>query len=239
MKIKRALAILLVAVMLLVPVSSSVFAADSAIVSGPIKVAYTDSEYFNPQGLVISVNGEDITYTPDNAKFSFIPALNEHIKVGEYIKDGLSPAYDKNGNVLYTSNVDVYYNNEKIDSITLTVTHVWGDVTYIDNNYHGQYCLGCGVVKDRFDDKNMVFVSDIQSHTVDNFIPNDDGALFIQQTQTGTCTGCGEKVTESIPGSEKFGSLFPDDSLTSFESEIIGYLKNILVTLVQMLAGIR
>ncbi len=238
MKIKRAVAILLVAVMLLVPASLSVVAADTAIVSGPIKVVYTDSEYFNPQGLVISVNGTEITYTPDNTKFSFVPALNEHVKAETPVIVNYKPEYDKNGNVKYTTNVDVYYNNEKVDSVTLTVTHTWGECTYIDNNFHGQYCLGCGVVKDRFDLDKKEFVSDLQAHNVDEYIPNDDGGLFIEQTETGTCTDCGHDITRNIEGSNKFDYVF-SGTMTKFESELIGYIKGILVTLVQMLAGIR
>ncbi len=215
MKTKRVVAILLLAVMLLVPASVSVFAADVSIVSGPIKVAYKDSEYFNPQGLVISVDGEEITYTPDNAKFNFVPGLNEHIKVTE-TEDGVAP-----------TEITVYYDDVKIGTVAVSVQHVWGDCTYLDNNFHGQYCLGCGVVKETL------------PHNVPEFIPNDDGGLFVQQTQTGTCADCGAKVTENIPGSEGFGSLFDPENLTNFELEIVGYLQNILVTLIQMIVGIK
>ncbi len=238
MKIKRAVAILLVAVMLLVPASLSVVAADTAIVSGPIKVVYTDNEYFNPQGLVISVNGENITYTPDNNKFSFVPALNEHIKANTVVMNGFEPAYDKAGNILYTSDVEVYYNNEKVDTITLNVTHIYGDITYMDNNFHGQYCLGCGAVKETYSTDDMKFVSGLSAHTVPEYIPNDDGGLFIEQTETGTCSGCGHEITRSIKGSNKFDTVF-SGNMTAFETEIIGYIRDILVTLIQMLTGIR
>ncbi len=237
MKIKRAVAILLVAVMLLVPASLSVVAADTAIVSGPIKVVYTDSEYFNPQGLVISVDGTEITYTPDNNKFSFVPALNEHVKANEAMMNGYNPKYDKNGNHLYSSSVDVYYDNEKVDTIALTVTHTYGDITYMDNNFHGRYCLGCGAVEEVYSQADSKFVSGLSAHTVDEYIPNDDGGLFIEQTETGTCTGCGHEITRSIDGSEKFDYVF-SGNMTQFESELIDYVRKILVTLIQMLVGI-
>ncbi len=205
MKAKKLLAVLLVAVMLLVPASSFASAAN-AIVREPIKTAYSDCEYFNPQGLVINYNGSDITYTPDNANFAFMPALNEYLTVD-------------------TKTVDVYYNNEKIGTVAVAVEHIWGDITYLDNNFHGQYCIGCGVVNERL------------PHTVDEFIPNDDGGLFIQQTQTGTCTGCHAEITESIVGSEKFDDIFGD--VTETEGTIIMYIQLFLVNLIQMLVGIK
>ncbi len=216
MKIKRAVAILLVAVMLLVPVSSSVFAASVALVSGPIKVAYTDNEYFNPQGIVVNVDGKDVTYTPDNAKFTFVPALNEHIKV----------TVAEDGTVVPTE-IDVYYDNQLAGTVSVTVAHIWGEMTYLDNNFHGKYCLGCGVIEERL------------SHNVAEFIPNDDGGLFIDQTQTGTCLDCGQPITESIPNTNRFNSLFDISSLTDMEMEILVYIGQILVPLIQMLVGLK
>ncbi len=217
MKIKKALAILLVAVMLIVPFSVSIFAADNAIVSGPIKVAYKDSEYLNPQGLVISVDGKDITYTPDNAKFTFVPGLNEHLKTEVALGEGK-----------FASNIDVYYDNELIGTITVEVAHIWGDITYMDNNFHGRYCQGCGVVE-----KTL-------AHNVPEYIPNDDGGLFINQTETGKCADCGHAITRDIPDSNKFNqTIMGGTGLTQLEMEIVGYLQSILVTLIQALAGIR
>ncbi len=216
MKAKKLLAVLLVAVMLIVPVSCFAGAASASIASGPIKTAYTDCEFFNPQGIVIEYNGTFVEYTPDNAKFAFMPGLNEHLTTEVEVSEGV-----------YTTDVDVYYDNIYAGTVTVNVSHVWGDLTYIDNNFHGAYCLGCGKVKETV------------AHTVDEFIPNDDGGLFIQQTQTGVCTGCHAEVTESINGSEKFISIFDFSNMTQTEGMIVGYIYSILVTLIQTLVGIQ
>ena len=78
MKTKKALAVVLAVVMLVMPLAVSSFAAtENGIVAGPVKTAYTDNEFFNPQGLSITYNGEVITYVPTDASFRFEPALNE------------------------------------------------------------------------------------------------------------------------------------------------------------------
>ncbi len=207
MKAKKLLAVLLVAVMLLVPVTCFANAAGS-IVTNPIKTAYTDCEFFNPQGLIIQYNGTPVIYTPDNANFAFMPSLNDHLSVD-------------------TKTIDVYYNNEFVGTVAITVDHVWGDITYLDNNFHGRYCLGCGTVEERL------------PHNVSEYIPNDDGGLFIQQSETGVCSDCHAEVTRKIVGSEKFDDIFDPGNLTETETTIITYIQLFLVTLIQTLTGIR
>ena len=217
MKAKKALAVLLVAVMLLVPFSFGASAEGEAIINGPIKTAYTDCEYFNPQGLVITVDGKEIEYSPIDDNFKFVPALDEKLTV------------DTNVTVYYKVIVDADTITEiKIGTIKIDVSHVWGETTYMDNNYHGNYCLGCGIVNE----------STFGAHNVAEYIPNDDGGLFIEQTETGTCADCHAEITRDIEGSHKFESIFTGD-LTKTE-ELIKYLLDvILVSLVQMISGIR
>ena len=215
MRTKKALAVLLAVVMLAVPFAVMSYAAP-AIVTNPIKTDYTDCEYFNPQGLVISDGEKTIEYTPTDADFSFVPALNEYLTVAELGSDGTF--------------VEVYYKNEYVGSIKITVNHVLGEVTNLGKAGHGQYCLGCGEVHN------------YEEHSIPEFIPNDDGGLFIQQTQTGVCEICKGEITENIPGSEKFLSIFFDGNsgmpMTELESEIMLYFYSIVVSLVQALAGI-
>ena len=64
MKTKKALAVLLAVVILAMPFAVVSYAA-SEIIAQPIKTVYTDCEKFNPQGLVISVDGEEIPRTQD------------------------------------------------------------------------------------------------------------------------------------------------------------------------------
>lgn len=208
MRIKKAIAVLLTVVMLAVPFAVVSFAAP-AIISAPDKTVYTDLEKFDPHGLVISVGEEEIAYTAADEKFAFVPGLDELLTV---------PESD-------TANVDVYYDNEYAGSVQVTVSHVLGDVVSLGDAGHGQYCLGCGAVHN------------YEAHDIPEFIPNDDGGLIIQQTQTGKCTICNAEVTESIPGSEKFSYIFGGE-MTDLESTVIGYIYMILVSLIQALAGI-
>ena len=104
---------------------------------------------------------------------------------------------------------------------------VHGDIVCLGQAAHGQYCLGCGKVHN------------YEEHSVPEWIPNDDGGLFLQQTQTGKCEICKGEITESIPGSEKFVSIFDTENMTDTELEIVGYLYSILVSLIQMLVGIK
>ncbi len=207
MKTKKALAVILAVVMLVMPLAVSSFAATvSEIITTPIKTAYNDSEYFNPQGLVIFVDDEEISYSPTDTNFRFDPALNELLTVE-------------------ITEVVVYYNNVLVGTVPVTVKHILGELTAI-NHGHGNYCLGCGQLHN------------FENHTVDEWIPNDDGGIFIQQTQTGFCTICGAEVTESIPGTEKFITLFDEGALTELEGSIVAYIYMIAVSLIQMLVGI-
>ena len=209
MKTKKALAVLLAVVMLVMPLAVSSFAAESAIITNPEKTDYNDSEYFNPQGLVIVVDGEEIVYTPTDAKFRFDPALNELLAVE-------------------TKNVAVYYDNSFVGTVTVTVNHILGDIVCIDKG-HGRYCLGCGTLHQ------------YEAHTVNEWVPNDDGGIFIPQTMNGVCEVCNATVTENLPNSEKFLSLFDksDGAMTEFEGQVMTYFYAIVVTLVQMLVGLN
>lgn len=208
MRIKKAIAVLLAVIVLALPLAVVSFAAP-AIISGPDKTAYTDLEKFDPHGIVISDGEKEIAYSAAEEKFSFVPGLNELLTVNE----------------MGETKVDVYYDNRYVGSVMVTVDHVLGDVVSLGDAGHGQYCLGCGTVHN------------FEEHDIPEFIPNDDGGLIIQQTQTGKCTVCEAEITENIPGSEKFLSIFGGE-MTELEGTIIGYVYTILVSLIQALAGI-
>ncbi len=123
MKTKKALAVILTVVMLVMPLAVSSFAADG-IISGPVKTNYTDAEYFNPIGIVISYDGDEIAYTPGDSAFRFEPALNELVTVD-------------------TTEVVVYYNNAPVGTVTISVDHILDELVAIDNG-HGKFCIGCG-----------------------------------------------------------------------------------------------
>lgn len=206
MKTKKALAVILAVVMLVMPLAVSSFAAENGIVAGPAKTVYNDAEYFSPLGIVVSYEGDEIAYTPGDSNFRFIPALNELVTVD-------------------TTDVVVYYNNEEIGTVEITVDHILGELTVIDNG-HGKFCLGCGQLHE------------FEEHDVPEFIPNDDGGFFTLQTETGICSVCKAEVTQTIPGSEKFMAAFDPETMTEFESEIVGYIYMILVSLIQSILSI-
>lgn len=231
MKTRKALAVLLALVMLVVPLVVSSYAAPAAsIVTNADVIAYTDTEYFNPQGLVINDGSVDVVYTPANKDFSFVPALNEPLSAE-------------------TTEINVFYKNVACGTIAITVTHtLTGKLEHIGNG-HGEYCLGCGqlfnFVRHTVDvpgDANSLifdhveFVEDF--FKPENIIPNDDGGFFVPQTQTGTCDVCGGKETINIPQSEKFLTIFGNE-MTGLEADIVLYFYQIAVSLIQMLVGIK
>ena len=240
MKTRKAIAVLLALVMLVVPFVVSSYAAPAAtIVTNADVTAYTDVEYFNPQGLVINDGTENIVYTPSNKDFSFVPALNEILTV-DTTEEGVLSA---------TKEINVYYKNAFCGSITVTVSHtLTGKLEHIGNG-HGEYCLGCGQLFN-FERHTVDVAGDADSLTFDHvefveeffdpayIIPNDDGGLFVPQTQTGTCGVCGGKETINIPQSEKFLTIFGNE-MTGLETEILIYFYQIAVSLVQMLIGIK
>ncbi len=217
MTMKKALAVLMVAVMLMASFSIVGNAAAYSIVEGPIKTEYTDCDYFNPQGLTITDGTDIIVYSPIDDKWTFQPGL----------KELLSTSVDAEGNEVPEKEIKVFYDNVLVGVVTVTVEHILGEVTFLGDAGHGQYCLGCGKVHN------------YEAHSISEWIPNDDGGLFVAQTQTGTCEICNGEVTETIPGSEKFGTIFNPETMTELEAEIVGYIYNILVSLIQMLVGIK
>ena len=219
MTMKKALAVLMVAVMLMASFSILGSAAGTyTIVEGPIKTAYTDLEHFIPQGLKITDGSKVIEYSPVDDAWAFQPGLDELLSTG---------GFDADGNEILEKEIKVFYNNEYVDTITVDVDHVLGEITCLGDAGHGQYCLGCGKVHN------------YEEHTINDWIPNDDGGLFVAQTQTGVCEICNGSVTEAIPGSEKFVTIFDSEAMTETESTIVFYLYNILVSLIQMLVGIK
>lgn len=208
MKTKKALAVVLAVVMLVLPLAVSSLAASAiSIVSDPIKTTYNDSEHFNPQGLTVNVDGVDVVYSPADEKFRFDPALNELLTVE-------------------TTEVFVYYDNVIAGTVTITVGHIIDEkLTAIDNG-HGQYCLGCGSLHN------------FTEHNVPEWIPNDDGGIFVLQTETGYCSDCGAEVTRTIPGSSSFDSLFDVENGSELEITVLSVMRIVLLSLVQMLTGI-
>ena len=211
MKTKKALAVLLAAIMLIVPLAVSSFAASTmAVVGGTLKTAYYDTEYFNPQGLVIIVDGAPVIYTPTDANFRFVPELDELLSVED-------------------TEVTVIYNNQIVGTVPVTVEHKLGELVAIDTG-HGKYCLGCGELHE--------FEAHVFDESA--WVPNDDGGIFSLQTMTNKCLTCGAVVTQSIPETDGFLDLFPIEEglLTDFEFEFVTTFYSIVGTLLQFILAI-
>ncbi len=208
MKTKKALAVILAVVMLVMPLAVSSFAADNGIVAGPTKAAYNDSEYFSPLGIVVSYEGDEIAYTPGDSNFRFAPALNELLTTE-------------------TNEVVVYYNNEEIGTVAIAVDHILGELTIIDNG-HGKFCLGCG--------RLIEFEEHIVPEYIPN--DDGGLFTLQTETGYCSVPECNAEVTRTIPGSDKFLSSFNPENTTPLESEIIGYFYTILVSLIQSFLSI-
>lgn len=228
MKTRKILAVLL-AVVVLVGSLAVVSSAAPTIDTKLVKTAYYDWEYFNPQGLVVMDGVTPVTYSADNEDFKFIPSLDELMTVE-------------------TKAVRVIYKNEEIGTILVTVEHSFGDIEYLGATGHGARCKGCGKVDvveahqaelcPVYDEKgNPTYDADGNPIMTENWIPNDDGGLFVQQTEHATCSICGGEMKRSIPETEGFMNLFNPEGLTETESTIIGYIYSILVSLIQTLVS--
>jgi hypothetical protein len=209
MKTKKALAVVLAVVMLVMPLAVSSFAADNGIEAAPLKTAYNDTEFFNAQGLSIVYEGEIIEYTPADSNFRFEPASNELLTVD-------------------TTEVAVYYNNRFIGMIPVTVEHQLGELTVIDHG-HGYFCLGCGtlhnfenhVVEEWIpNDDGGIFTLQTQTGVcticnaeVTESIPGSEKFFYLFDTET-------------------------EGALTELETTVLMYFYNIAVSLIQMLTGI-
>ncbi len=210
MKTKKALAVLLAVVMLVMPLAVSSFAASvNAIVTNPIKTAYNDTEYFNAQGLSIIYGNEIIFYTPADSNFRFEPASNELLSVE-------------------TTEVAVYYNNTFIGMVPVTVDHLLGELTAIDHG-HGYFCLGCGTLHN--------FENHIVEEWIPN---DDGGIFTMQtQTGTCTICNAQvtESIPGSEKFLYLF-NVGEEGSMTELELTVITYFQQIVISLLQMLTGI-
>lgn len=228
MKTKKALAVFLAVVMLVLPLAVSSFAAtENAIVTNPVKTTYYDAEVFSPQGLTVLVDGKEIAYAPTNGNFRFEPALNELLSVE-------------------TTEVVVYYDNTIVGSVPVTVEHLLGDIALVGNG-HGQYCLGCGSLHNfefhydySFGEDSKKFDPDSEDYDhVTEWIPNDDASLFTPQTATGVCSVCNSEITKSLPGTARFDTIFDEEALAPLEGTILYYISTILLSLIEMIFNLN
>ena len=116
---------------------------------------------------------------------------------------------------VYMTEIEVFYKGESCGFVTVTVSHAGGEIVPVNNHHHGQICSACGVIC-----KN-------ESHDVPYWVPNGDAALVRGETETGTCTVCGDTVSQIIPGTATYTTIFAD----------IGILQTILSLVAMIVEG--
>lgn len=99
---------------------------------------------------------------------------------------------------VYMTEIEVFYKGESCGFMPITVTHAGGEIVPVNNHGHGQICAGCGVIC-----KN-------ENHSVPYWVPNGDASLLTSETETGTCSVCGDTVSRYIEGTATYTTIFAD-----------------------------
>ncbi len=99
---------------------------------------------------------------------------------------------------VYMTEIEVFYKGESCGFVSVTVSHAGGEIVPVNNHHHGQICSACGVIC-----KN-------ESHDVPYWVPNGDATLVRSETETGTCSVCGDTVSQYIPGTATYQTIFAD-----------------------------
>lgn len=97
---------------------------------------------------------------------------------------------------IYMTEIEVFYKGETCGFVTIAVTHAGGEIVPVNNHGHGQICAGCGVICKNTD------------HEVPYWVPNGDAGLITSETETGTCSVCGDTVSRYIPGTATYTTVF-------------------------------
>ncbi|MBR2876084.1 MAG: hypothetical protein IKC01_03000 [Clostridia bacterium] len=146
----------------------------------PTKKIYTDIECFDPTDLVV----KDAAGT-------------QYAYETDYQYFTFSVELDQPLTV-YTSEIEIFYKGESCGNFPITVGHAGGEIVPVNNHSHGQICEGCGSIC-----KN-------ENHSVEYWVPDDNAALITSETETGTCTVCGDTVSRYIEGTATYTTIFAD-----------------------------
>lgn len=196
MKTRKILA--LVMAIALLAVSMSVVASATGqytILFNQNKTVFTDVECFDPTGLVIT--------DANNTQIKYATE-QQYFTFSVELDEPLT---------IYTTEIEVFYKGDSAGFVQLTVDHAGGEITPVNNHSHGQICAGCGVIC-----KN-------DEHDVPYWVPNDNAGLLTSETETGTCSICGDTVSRYIPGTATYPTVFATSeilvSLLSLVSMIV------------------
>ena len=166
------------------------------LLSGADKIAYTDAESFNPDGVKIALsldngNSGTLTYNEETAHaFDFVPTTAENLSV-------------------YDTEVAMLVYGTVIGYTPILVEHKWSDgyvnittdkYTATNPGYHAIVCEGCGETHDA------------QYHIVDDeaWTYNNDETFVANGTESNTCLDCGTVLIRDTFGTAGFNTAFAD-----------------------------
>lgn len=191
----RKILALLMAIALIAVPMSVMASAAGSVTAAPTKITYTDIECFDPTGLVIKDSS--------GATVSYATDY-QYFTFSVELDEKLT---------IYMTEIEVFYKGESVGFVQITVDHAGGEITPVNNHSHGQICEGCGVIC-----KN-------EDHDVEYWVPNDDAGLLTSETETGTCSVCGDTVSRYIEGTATYSNVFATSEilvlLLSFVSMIV------------------
>lgn len=117
--------------------------------------------------------------------------------------------------------VEIYFDGVLVGVDPVTVSHIPETNVVSFGKNHGCYCTECGKV------------AYFEDHTVadDGWVPNDDASFLLNETETGFCTLCGEKVVRTIDGTAGY--------LKTFNPEKNPYIVMIIEMIATFIATIK
>ena len=205
MKTRKILALVMAIALLAVSMTVVAAAEDEAaetvytLYVFPNKKVYTDVECFDPTDLVVT-DVNGVQYAYET----------------DYQYFTFSVELDQPLTV-YMSEIEIFYKGESCGALPITVGHAGGEIVPVNNHSHGQICEGCGSIC-----KN-------ENHAVPYWVPNGDAGLLTSETETGTCTVCGDTVSRYIEGTATYPTIFAN-------SEILVSLLSLVSMIVQAFA---
>lgn len=171
------------------------------------------------EGTTAPVYAYNIDTPPTKLKYtdveSFDPSglvISKDGTVISYDEESQYFSFDKTPLSVYTSEIEIKYKGESCGFIQIQVTHAGGEIVPVNNHSHGEICAGCGVIC-----KNA-------KHKVPYWIPDGNASLLISETETGTCSICGDTVSRYISGTATYSDIFANYDLISGILSIINMI---------------
>ena len=159
------------------------------------------------EGTTVPVYAYNIDVQPTKLNYTDVESFDPSGLV--ISKDGLVISYDEESQYfsfdtaplsVYKSEIEIKYKGESCGFVQILVTHAGGEIVPVNDHSHGEICAGCGVIC-----KNT-------KHKVPYWVPDGNASLLISETETGTCSVCGDTVSRYISGTATYSKVFADFS---------------------------